>query len=81
MSVPTNIERADFSEALGEFETVRQDAEPKQKRSENALSFLENPKYADVPLEDMKDGLLKILGYVLYSELGVAGMTDKEALV
>ena len=79
--IKTDIERADFSETLGKYESVRQELAPKQKRSENALSFLENPTYAELPLEDMKDGLRKILGYTLYSELGVSGMMDKKHLV
>ena len=77
----TPIEQADFSAALGTYESVRQELEPKKARSQQALSFLENPQYADATLADMQEGLLNILGQTLYNELGIRDATDKQAVI
>jgi len=79
--VRTDIERADYADALWDFEAVNQEFSPKKARLEGALKFLENPLYEETPLEDMKDALKKILWYTLYSELGVANAHDKTQLI
>ncbi|MBL4746209.1 MAG: hypothetical protein JKY08_07550 [Flavobacteriaceae bacterium] len=60
---------------------MNQDLSPKISGTKNALLYLENPEFADVPLDDMKASLLQLLGYVLYNELGVREATDKQALI
>jgi len=54
---------------------------PKLQKTENALSFLENPAYADIPLADMQEGLRKTLGYSLYEKLNVRNTTDRASLI
>ena len=75
------MNRLHFSHAVGEFEKVSQDLSPKLTHTENALLYLENPEFVDVPLDDMKTSLLQLLGYALYNELGVREATDKQALI
>lgn len=54
---------------------------PKLQKTENAISFLKNPAYADVPLADMQDGLKKTLGYSHYEALNIKPISDKAELV
>lgn len=77
-AIATPLEQSNFSEAQNTYETTRHDLAPKLEHTEQALAFLINPKFADVSLADMQDGLRKTLGYTLYINLGISGMTDKE---
>jgi hypothetical protein len=77
----TDIQQADLSNIIGELEGVKQEFGNKKQASERALVFLVNPFYADRPLDEMKDGLLQLLGHELYNELGVRNASDKDALV
>lgn len=77
----TPVETADFSDALGDFEAVQQNEGSRLQKTEAALSYLENPSFADTPLGDMKANLLQILGHELFGELGIREETDKQALI
>jgi hypothetical protein len=77
----TPLQRSDFKEAVTEYETVNQTFSPKLRKTENALTFLENPAYANIPLTDMQEGLRKTLGYSLYEKLNVKNITNKASLI
>ncbi len=77
----TPIEQADINAARSELITVQQNEGEKLQKTKNALTYLENPRFADTPFEDMKPSLLQILGHALFDELGVRGMTDKQELI
>lgn len=79
--INTWIETADVSWLIAEREWVKQEFAPKQQACERALLFLENPLNANVPLADMKDGLLKLLWYALFNELWVREASDKNMLI
>lgn len=80
-SLATPVESADFSGALGDYETVQQIEGSKLKKTRAALSFLENPRFAETPFEDMKQSLLHILGHELFNELGLRDQTDKAQVI
>jgi hypothetical protein len=80
-ALQTPLQCSDFKEAVTEYEIVNQTLSPKLQKTENALSFLQNPAYADVPLTDMQEGLRKTLGYSLYEKLNVKNITDKASLI
>lgn len=80
-SLDSPVEAADFSQAHAEYTEVQQTFGSQLQRTENALSYLENPDFTGTPLSDMKDSLLQILGHDLFAELGIREMTDKDALI
>jgi len=79
--VSTPLVQADYSKALNAYEAIRQNLAPKLKHCQQVLTFLNNPKFTDIPLTDMQDGIRKILGYTLYSKLGISSMTNKQQLI
>lgn len=80
-ALQTPLIHSDFTKAQSEYETINQSLSPKLQKTENALSFLENPAYADVPLADMHEGLRKTLGYTQYEALGIQNISDKSELI
>ena len=80
-ALQTPLLDSDFSKAQSKFETVHQTLSPKLQKTENALSFLENPVYADLPLADMQNGLRKTLGYSQYEALNIRNISDKAELI
>ena len=80
-ALQTPLLHSDLSKAQSKFETVHQTLSPKLQKTENALSFLENPAYADVPLADMQNGLRKTLGYSQYEALNIRNISDKAELI
>jgi hypothetical protein len=81
LSMQTPMERADLSKVSSEYTRSRQENLPKIDQSQKALLFLQNPAFADTPLEEMKTPLLQILGHSLFNELGIREATDKDELI
>jgi hypothetical protein len=80
-ALQTPLQRSDFAEAVAQYESVNQTLSPKLHKTQNALTFLENPAYAEIPLADMQEGIRKTLGYSLYEKLNVKNMTNKASLI
>ena len=75
------MQEAKLSRLRSEFDAVSQNISTRLDQTQHALQFLENPTFADVPLADMQTGLRQTLGYTQYQKLGIATITDKQALV
>jgi len=73
----TDLPVGEFYEPTVAYEKVRQEFSPKAQKTENAITYLEHVmSQSDIieqkwTLEAVKKSLKKILGYTLFSELGI----------
>lgn len=75
------MQEAELSRLKSGYDAVRQNISTRLDQTQHALRFLENPAFTDVPIVDMQTGLRKTLGYTQYQKLGIATVTDKQALI